>query len=144
MALLAKPIQCWLGNTQAGSSHSGRAGNGAPLDADRSTLGGHSPRAGTISAGHVQSEQQHQTEYMHVADGMREHTHDRASTTQQTGRSGQGNDDNYPKRVEGTERGAERRSAGTGGVQTFAGTHSENAGVGGCSAGHTRWHWRYW
>lgn len=121
-------------NTQAGSSHAGFAGDGAPIDADRSASGGYGPRVGTTGAGSVQSEQQHQTGYMQAAGGMRNHTHDRGSASQQNGRSGQGNYDNYPERAEGTERGTERRGADPGGVQTFAGAHAENAGAGGCVA----------
>lgn len=122
------------GNTQAGSLHPGLTGNGAPVDADRSALGGYGPGVGAISAGSVQPEQQHQTGYMQAVGGMREHTHNRGATAQQNGRSGQGNYDNYPERAEGTERGTERRGAGPGGVQAFAGAHAENAGAGGCMA----------
>ena len=63
-------------NTQAGSSHAGLAGDGAPIDADRSASGGYGPRVGTTGAGSVQPEQQHQTGYMQAVGGMRGHTHD--------------------------------------------------------------------
>lgn len=121
-------------NTQAGSSHPGIAGNGAPVDADRSAPGGHGPRVGTTGAGNLQPEQQHQTGYMQTAGGMRNHTHDRGSASQQNGRSGEDGTGSYQEYAEHAERGTERRSAGAGGVQTFAGAHAENAGTGGCVA----------
>ena len=122
------------GNTQARSSHPGLSGNGAPGDADRSASGGHGPRAGTIGAGSVQPEQQHQTRYMQAVGGMRDHTHGGGTASQQNGRSGEDGTGSYQEHAEYAERGTERRGAGAGGVQTFAGTHAENAGAGGCVA----------
>lgn len=97
-------------NTQAGSSHAGLAGDGAPIDAGRSASGGYGPRVGTTGAGSVQPEQQHQTGYMQAVGGMREYTHNRGATAQQNGRSGEGDNGCYQD-MQSTQKEAQNAGA---------------------------------